>query len=327
MSRMSSAKSRRARRRSVGLALGSGGARGLAHIGVIKALTSAGIPIDSIVGTSSGALVGAIYAAGQLENFERQVRRYEWTDVLAMFDPVWPRSGLMSGRKGLDRLAVGLREWRIEDLAIPFSAVAVDLISGEEIHIREGSVVDAIRASAAIPGIFVPQRRGRKLLVDGAVRNPVPVSALEELGADIRVAVNLHHQPVHEIIQTGTHPHGQRRPRIASRLGDAIEIGLARFRRRGRSRPAQNDDAGVPNLFEILTASMTVIEYELARHRLATDPVDVVIEPDVHGIRSFEFHKARQAIEAGEAAVEGCLDELHRQLRRRRPALRRVRGG
>jgi len=110
-------------------------------------------------------LVGAIYAAGQLENFERQVRQYEWTDVLAMFDPVWPRSGLMSGRKGLDRLAAGIREWRIEDLAIPFSAVAVDLVSGEEIHIREGPVIDAVRASVAIPGIFVPQRRGRQLLV------------------------------------------------------------------------------------------------------------------------------------------------------------------
>jgi len=333
MRRMSSAKSRRARRRSLGLALGAGGARGLAHIGVIKALTSAGIPIDSIVGTSSGALVGAIYAAGQLENFERQVRHYEWTDVLTMFDPVWPRSGLMSGNKGLERMAAGLREWRIEDLAIPFSAVAVDLVSGEEIHIREGPVIDAIRASASIPGIFVPQRRGRKLLVDGAVCNPVPVSALEELGAQIRVAVNLHHQPVREIIQTGTHPHGERRPRIASRVGDAIETGLARFRKRGRSTSGArgqgdgNGDEGVPNLFEILTASMSVIEYELARHRLATDPVDVVIEPDVHGIRAFEFHKARQAIEAGEAAVASCLDDLRRQLRRRLPALRRVRGG
>jgi len=331
MRRMSSAKSRRARRRSLGLALGAGGARGLAHIGVIKALNAADIPIDSIVGTSSGALVGAIYAAGQLENFEREVRHYEWTDVLTMFDPVWPRSGLMSGRKGLERMAAGLREWRIEDLAIPFAAVAVDLVSGDEIHIREGPVIDAIRASVSIPGIFVPQRHGRRLLVDGAVRNPVPVSALEELGAQIRVAVNLHHQPVREIIQTAQ-PHGQRRPRIASRVGDAIETGLARFRKRGGSSPVADGDAngdsdeGMPNLFEILTASMTVIEYELARHRLATDPVDVIIEPDVHGIRSFEFHKARQAIAAGEAAVESRLDDLRRQLRRRLPSLRRARG-
>lgn len=324
--RMSTAKSRRGRPRSVGLALGAGGARGLAHIGVIKALARAGIPIDCIAGTSSGALVGAIYAAGQLENFEAQVRDYEWTDVLTMFDPVWPRSGLMSGRKALDRLAAGLREWRIEDLAIPFSAVAVDLVSGEEIHIREGRVIDAIRASVSIPGIFVPLRRGRQLLVDGAVRNPVPVSALGELGADVRVAVNLHHEPVREIIHASPRSSESARPMIATRVGDAIESGLARFRRKGRARKPPNGDESVPNLFEILTASMTLIEYELARHRLATDPVDVVIEPDVHGIRSFEFHKARQAIEAGEAAGEARVDALRRQLRKRLPALRRARG-
>jgi NTE family protein len=326
MRRMSTAKSRRTRRRSVGLALGAGGARGLAHIGVIKALTRAEIPIDCITGVSSGALVGAIYAAGQLENFERQVRQYEWTDVLAMFDPVWPRSGLMSGSKGLDRLAAGIREWKIEDLAIPFSAVAVDLVSGEEIHIREGPVIDAVRASVSIPGIFVPQRRGRQLLVDGAVRNPVPVSALAELGADVRVAVNLHHELVREIIQTGARRAPGSRPIIATRVGEAIESGLARFRKRGRARKPANDDESLPNLFEIMTASMSLVEYELARHRLATDPVDVVIEPDVHGIRSFEFHKARQAIQAGEAAGEAGIEPLRRHLRRRRPVLRRARG-
>jgi NTE family protein len=292
---------------------------------VIKALTRAEIPIDCIVGTSSGALVGAIHAAGQLENFERQVRHYEWTDVLAMFDPVWPRSGLMSGRKGIDRLAAVLREWRIEDLAIPFAAVAVDLVSGEEIHIREGPVIDAIRASVSVPGIFVPQRRGRRLLVDGAVRNPVPVSALGELGADVRVAVNLHHEPVREIIHASPHPAKSEHPRTATRVSDAIETGLARFRRKGRSRRPANGDESVPNLFEIMTATMTLIEYELARHRLAHDPVDVIIEPDVHGIRAFEFHKARQAIQAGEAAGERSIPELQRQLRKRLPSLRRAR--
>ena len=329
MRRMSVGKSRRGRRRSVGLALGSGGARGLAHIGVIKALVRADVPIDCIVGTSSGALVGAIYAAGQLENFEQQVRKYEWTDVLAMFDPVWPRSGLMSGRKGLERLAAGLREWRIEDLAIPFAAVAVDLVSGEEIHIREGPVIDALLASVSVPGIFVPMRQGRRLLVDGAVRNPVPVSALEELGADVRVAVNLHHEPVREILQMGPPRSDARRP-VAVRVGEAIESRLARFRKKARSAgrtsgkedESGNGDESVPNLFEILTASMALIEYELARHRLAIDPVDVVIEPDLRGIRSFEFHKARQAIQAGEAAGEASIEELKRQIRKRRPLLR-----
>ena len=313
----------RGRRRSVGLALGAGGARGLAHIGVLKKLAEADIPIDAIAGTSSGALVGAIYAAGQLENFERLVREFEWTDVLAMWDPVWPRSGIMSGERALESLAGVVGDWKIEDLPIPFAAVSVDLVTGQEVLIRRGRVIDAIRASISIPGIFVPRRQGKRLLVDGAICNPVPVSALEELGADVRIAVNLHHEPVREIV---TLPSGRRRPTIAGRVSDVIDSRLARFRGKARprrktsklTRPApDSDDGEVPNLFEILTASMSVIEYELAQHRLARDPVDVVVEPDVHGIRAFEFHKGKQAIAAGLKAAEERLPEIQRELKRR----------
>ena len=311
----------RPRKRSLGLALGAGGARGLAHIGVLRALTRAGIAVDCIVGTSSGALVGALYAAGQLENFERQVRDYEWTDVLAMWDPVWPRSGLMSSTRALERLAGLVGDWNIEDLALPFAAVSVDLVSGEEVLIRRGRVIDAVRASISIPGIFVPQRVGRRLLVDGAIRNPVPVSALGELGADVRVAVNLHHDPAHEIVSLPKRRPGGRQT-IASRVSDAIDSRLGRFRRRGRRSPP-NGSRDMPNLFEILTATMSVIEYELAQYRLARDPVDVVIEPEVRGIRAFEFHKARQAIAAGERATEASLDEIRQKLARRMRARRR----
>ncbi len=309
--------------RQVGLALGAGGARGLAHIGVIQTLTEAGIPIDSVVGTSSGALVGAIYAAGQLENFERQVRGYEWTDVLAMWDPVWPRSGIMSGSRALERLAGLVGEWRVEDLAVPFGAVTVDLVTGDELLIRRGRVADAVRASISVPGVFVPLRDGPRLLVDGAIRNPVPVSALSEMGADLRIAVNLHHEPVREIV-TGPSARSSR-PTIAARVADAIDTRMARFRRKAKTRPPADGNGGnggsdapaVPNIFEILMASMSVIEYELAQHRLARDPPDVLIEPDVHGIRAFEFHKAKQAIAAGRRAAELHVPEIQRLLRRR----------
>ncbi len=314
----------RGQTRTLGLALGAGGARGLAHIGVLRGLVQAGISIDCIVGTSSGALVGALYAVGQLENFERQVLEYEWTDVLAMYDPVWPRSGLMSGTRALERLAGLIGDWHIEDLPLPFAAVSVDLVTGDEILIQRGRVLDAVRASISIPGIFVPQRRGRRLLVDGAIRNPVPVSALEELGADVRVAVNLHHHPAREIVALPS-GHASRRPTIAARVSEAIDTRLARFRRRTRavSAPNGNDEKGVPNLFEILTASMSVIEYELAQYRLARDPVDVVIEPDVRGIRAFEFHKAKQAIAAGLSAAADHVTEIEKQLSRRLRGRRR----
>jgi NTE family protein len=319
----------------VGLALGAGGARGLAHIGVLQVLTEAGIPIDSVVGTSSGALVGAVYAAGQLENFERQVREYVWTDVLAMWDPVWPRSGIMSGSKALERLAGLLGEWKMEDLAVPFGAVTVDLVTGDEILMRRGRVVDAVRASISVPGVFVPLRQGRRLLVDGAIRNPVPVSALGEMGADFRIAVNLHHEPVREIVSGPSVRLS--RSTIAARVADAIDTRMARFRRKAKTRPSADEPngdgedggndgdgkAGVPNIFEILMASMSVIEYELAQHRLARDPVDVLIEPDVRRIRAFEFHKAHQAIAAGRKAAEAQIDEIRRQLTRRLRVRRR----
>ncbi len=299
--------------RRVGLALGAGGARGLAHIGVLEGLAHERINVDAIVGTSSGALVGAIYAAGQLENFSRQMRAFQRSDVLALFDPVWPRAGLMSGSRVVERLMSTLGEWRIEDLSIPFAAVAVDLVTGDEVLIREGRVIDAVRASISIPGIFMPYVVGSQILVDGAIRNPVPVSALSELGADVRVAVNLHQSPVREIVDRN-----RRDPRrsVTGRVSEALEQKLALFRRRPRT--ASNSDSeggGLPNLFEVLTASMSVLEYELAQHRLAREHVDVRIEPDVHGIRAFEFHKAAAAIEAGRAAVRGAGEAIRRAQR------------
>jgi NTE family protein len=299
-------------------------------VGVFHALTEAGIRVDSVVGTSSGALVGAMYAAGQLEAFEREVRGLEWRDVLALFTPVWPRSGLLSGTRGLERLAGMLGDWTFDDLALPFAAVSVDLVSGDEVLIRKGRVLDAIRASTSVPGLFIPERTGRRLLVDGALRNPVPGSARGEMGAEVRVAVNLHHQPVREIVhpptQAPAHPGG--RPTIATRVTDAIERRLARFRKRAQGgaptpRPTAAE-RGVPNLFEILTASTSIMEYELAQHRLARDPPDVLIEPDVHGIRAFEFHKASRAIHSGHIAASARIAELERAARRRTLRRRRA---
>ncbi len=304
----------KAGRRAVGLALGAGGARGFAHLGVLRGLSEAKIPIDAIAGCSIGALVGAVYAAGQLEKFEREILNLDWSNIVRMFDPVWPRSGLISGERAIEWLAGIIGDWRIEDLSIPFVAVAVDLITGEEILIREGRVTDAIRASISIPGIFVPQRAGKRLLVDGALRNPVPVSALDGLGIDTRIAVNLHGQPLRELSRPSARASWTARTSVGQRAGDMIERGLGRFRRRGN---ADTEDTG-PNLFEILTASMTVIEHELARHRLAREAVDVVIEPDVQSVRSLEFQKVRKAIHAGLRETRERIEEIRSVLKKRR---------
>ena len=302
----------RAGRKRLGLALGAGGARGIAHAGVLFGLEEAGIAVDAIAGTSIGALVGALWATGQLEVFERDLRGTELADLVRYLDPVWPRSGLLSGDRATEYLRSLVGDWRIEDLPIPYAAVAVDLVSGEEVWIRSGKLLDAIRASISLPGILVPVRQGARFLVDGAIRNPVPVSALEPLGVDVRVAVNLHSQPVREL-----EPRTRRRPMV-SRLGDAFENGLARLRRRPRAtgEPEPEEPVG-PNLVEIITASMSVLEHEIARHRLAREPVDVVLTPDVRGIRSFEFHKAARAVNAGRKELEAKLPEIRAALRRR----------
>ena len=311
---------RRLQRRRLGIALGAGGARGLAHVGVLRSLCEAGLSVGAIAGTSSGALVGAVYAAGQLENFEHRMRDVRWNEVLSLFDPALPRSGLVSAVRALERFAPGLGDWRIEDLPIPFAAIAVDLVSGREIAIREGRLFDAIRASISVPGIFVPRLSGGQLLVDGALRNPVPVSALAELGADVRVAVNLHTRPVRELYISRRRP-TSRRAALTARLSDMFEEGVARLR--GRQRPEEPDEtlvesAALPNLFEILTASMSVLEHELAQHRLARERVDVLIEPELDGIRAYDFHKAERAIQAGRQAAEAATGAIERALRRPR---------
>ena len=314
----SGAAAERGERKRLGLALGAGGARGIAHMGVLFGLAEAGIAVDAIAGTSIGALVGALWATGQLEVFERDLRGHELSHLVRYLDPVWPREGLLSGDRAAEYLRSLVGDWRIEDLPIPYAAVAVDLVSGEEVWIRSGRLLDAVRASISLPGIFVPVRQGARLLVDGAIRNPVPVSPLELLGAEVRVAVNLHSQPVRELGPR------VRRHSVVSRIGGAFENGLARLRGRppAPEEPEPDLPAG-PNLVEILTASMSVLEHEIARHRLAHEPVDVVLTPDVRGIRSFEFHKAELAIAAGRSELEAKLPQIRALLPRKRAGLRR----
>jgi NTE family protein len=179
-------------RKKVGLALGSGSARGFSHIGILRVFEEAQIPIDCIAGTSIGAIVGAFYAAGVLGRYEEFLHQLDWKETLNfMLDPLLPVSGLLSGKK-LERLFTSLLEERnIEDFALPFAAVAADVVTGEEIVLHRGNAVKAIRASMSIPGIFTPVYLEERFLVDGGIVSPVPVQAARQLGADVVIAVNL----------------------------------------------------------------------------------------------------------------------------------------
>ena len=181
-------------RPKIGLALGSGSARGLAHLGVIRAIEDAGIKVDFIAGTSMGALIGAIHAAGKLDELEAAFRTFDWKMTASFFDVVLPKSGLLDGAKVSELVRAHIHADTIEMLAKPFAAVATDIVSGEEVVIRSGDVIEAVRASISVPGIFTPVRSNGRILVDGGLTNPVPVSAVRAMGADIVIAVDLNHE-------------------------------------------------------------------------------------------------------------------------------------
>jgi NTE family protein len=176
--------------RKIGLALGSGSARGWSHIGVIRGLQEANIAIDIVCGSSIGALVGGAFAAGKLDEAEKIIRGLAWSDVLGFMEVPIPRSGIINSEKIAEYLRERLGDPNIEDLPIPFAAVATDLTSGQEVWIRQGSLIEAIRASLSMPGMFTPCFRDGRLLVDGGLINPVPVSLCRSLGANTVIAVN-----------------------------------------------------------------------------------------------------------------------------------------
>ena len=174
----------------IGLALGSGSARGLSHIGVIRGLQEAEINIDVICGSSIGSLVGGAFAAGKLDIMEQIVRGLSWSEFLRFMELPLPRSGLIDGDKIAQYMREKLSDVNIEDLPIPFGAVATDLTSGQEVWLQKGSLINAVRASISMPGMFTPLKRDGMLLADGGLVNPVPVSLCRALGAQIVIGVN-----------------------------------------------------------------------------------------------------------------------------------------
>lgn len=175
----------------VGLALGSGGARGWAHIGAIRALQEANIPVECVAGTSIGAFVGALYAANALDELEDFALDLDWRMVVSLLDVVFPTRGLLDGEKVYDLLEDNLLDLCIENSTIPFCCVATDLEQGREVRLTEGCMVDAVRASISIPGVFTPVKLNDRFLVDGGLVNPVPVNAVRDMGADLAIAINL----------------------------------------------------------------------------------------------------------------------------------------
>lgn len=269
-----------------GLALGSGAARGLAHIGVLKALRDASTPVDMVAGTSIGAMVGACFAKeGEITAVEELALNTGWRELARLLDPRLGslRKGLIHGRRIQELLYSVIGDVEFKDLKIPFAAVATDLNTGREVVIRKGSVVEAVRASISMPGIFVPVTLEDRCLVDGGLTNPVPADILHDMGAGLIVAVNVLVEP-----QESKH---------------------------AASLSKEGGVAGLPNIFNALIQSIYIMEYEITKAR--TLKADVVITPDVSHIGAFEFHRGEEAILAGYEAARKALPKLHRLVGRR----------
>ncbi len=299
-------------RPKIGLALGSGGARGAAHTGVINILDREGIEVSVVAGSSIGALVGAAYAVGlPAEQVEREWLITDAHRVFRSFLPTFPRAGLSSGSELSKILIDVLGDVRIEDLPIPYAAVACDIDTGETVILREGPLVDAVRASTAIPGIFHPVRRGDRFLIDGGLVDPVPVRTCRDLGADLVIAVDITPQP------NRTTPRGRK---VWERIGDQLREGLTQqtwipnsltelLESLFRERP----ERPLPGLYSILNQSISILVQEILRQKLAADPPDLIIRPDL-SLTIASYLQAGDGIDAGERAAEAALPELRRTL-------------
>lgn len=291
------------RKPRLGLVLGSGSARGWAHIGVIQTLERAGIRPDLVCGTSIGSLIGAAYAAGELKRFEEWVRTLNVRDVVSLMD-FHLNGGMLKGERLMAFFQKHFMDCPIEALNLPFAAVATDLHSGQEIWLKEGSTTDAVRASIALPGLFSPVWQQNRLLVDGGLVNPVPVSLARAMGADIVLAVDLNTDIL------GRHLEPPAEQKVRSSVGSAwrahLPQALSSFWPAGS--PPEADP--MPSLIDILSSSINIMQVRITRSRMAGDPADAVIAPRLASLGLMDFHRAGDAIEQGIAAAEASLPAL-----------------
>jgi NTE family protein len=294
-------------RPTIGLALGGGAARGFAHIGVMRRLLEHGIVPDVIVGTSIGAVVGGCYAAKEMDNLETWARTLTVRGVLSYLDISLSGSGLIGGGHLASRLETSLKDTRIDDLPIRFAAIATEFNTGHEIWLTRGRLSEALRASYALPGIFPPVLIGGRWLVDGALVNPVPVSAARALGARLVIAVNLNA----DLFGRGTI--------IASHGSDDIEPVSTQVKSNGLRGMFAGDRSmrrqflgrrGRPGLPTVMVEAFNVMQDRITRARLAGDPPDVLISPRLGSVGWFEFHRAAEAIQIGTEATEKAIDAV-----------------
>jgi NTE family protein len=300
------------KRPSIALALGGGAARGFAHIGVLRTLVAHGITPDIIVGTSIGAVAGGCFAGGVLDTLEDWARSLTVRGVLGYLDVSLSGSGLIGGNRLASRLETALAKTLIENLPIRFAAVACEVRTGHEIWLTHGRVVDALRASYALPGIFPPMRIGGRWLVDGALVNPVPVSVARALGARVVVAVNLNADQFGRSITIVDHGSDETEAELPAVEAPTPSTRFGGFFSAERALKRQFlGNAGRPGLSSVMVDAFNVMQDRITRSRLAGDPPDVSINPKLGRVGWFDFHRAEEAIKLGAEATEKALETIN----------------
>ena len=299
------------RRPVIGLALGGGAARGFAHIGVMRTLLAHGIVPNVVVGTSIGAVVGGAYAAGHLDTLEEWARGLQVRNILGYLDIRLNGSGLIGGEKLAAQLQASIGDTLIEELPCKFATVATEVRTGHEIWLTHGRVIDAMRASYALPGIFAPVLVGDRWLVDGALVNPVPVSAARALGAEVVVAANLSSDIFTH--STTIYAHGALPPAPVETDVEAKppKRGLGKFFSPERTVKREFfGGGGRPGISSVMVDAFNIMQDRITRARLAGDPPDMLITPRVGQIGWFDFHRAADLIDFGARATERALDSI-----------------
>ena len=305
----------------IGLALGGGAARGFAHIGIMRTLLANGIVPDVVVGTSIGAVVGGLHAAGRLDTLEEWGRSLQgMRNILSYLDIRLNGSGLLGGEKLATRLEEAIGHILIEDLPIKFASVATEVRTGHEIWLTRGRVVDAMRASYALPGIFSPVMIGDRWLVDGALVNPVPVSAARALGAEIVIAANLSSDIFTH--STTIYSHGAM-PEQASPVADETPAKRRFPRFFSPEKTVKREffgSAGRPGISSVMVDAFNIMQDRITRARLAGDPPDLLISPRVGQFGWFDFHRSEDLIAHGVRAAERALDSIQEAIHVLAPA-------
>lgn len=302
----------------LGLALGSGAARGLAHIGVIKVLEAEGIRPAAVAGTSIGALIGALYAAGvPAAEMEDVARSIDWRSLARLVDPIFPTRGLIDGRKINTFFSELLPVRDFSELQFPLAMVATDVETGEAIILRQGDLLSALRAAIAFPGIFAPVCFGDRYLVDGGLCHPVPVSIVRELGATRVIgvcAIPEVDKKSHEAFLPSHSPGGPApgtRPMLGWLNAERVEnLWRDVFSRRNGRRNDDHCPRKPPHIFRAFAQSVAIMENQINALRLVQDDIDLLLKPQLHGINLLEFQRADEIIAAGEKAARQELSHI-----------------